>query len=42
VAAVLHTGGAGAMVVVLVWVLASTQPQAGQVPSLHTPEGVRA
>ena len=42
VAAVLHTGGAGAMVVVLVWLLASTQPQAGQVPSLHTPEGVRA
>jgi cytochrome c oxidase assembly protein subunit 15 len=42
VAAVLHTGGAGAMVVVLVWLLASTQPQAGQVPSRHTPEGVRA
>jgi cytochrome c oxidase assembly protein subunit 15 len=26
-AAVLHTGGAGAMIAVLVWMLASTRPQ---------------
>jgi cytochrome c oxidase assembly protein subunit 15 len=41
-AAVLHTGGAGAMVVVLVWLLASTRTRAGVVPSVGEPEGVPA
>jgi cytochrome c oxidase assembly protein subunit 15 len=31
VAAVLHTGGAGAMIAVLIWMLASTRPQAQNV-----------
>jgi cytochrome c oxidase assembly protein subunit 15 len=42
VAAVLHTGGAGAMVVVLVWLLASTRAQSSASHSFNGPEGMHA
>jgi cytochrome c oxidase assembly protein subunit 15 len=42
VAAVLHTGGAGAMVVVLVWLLASTRTQPSAVATRKGLEGARA
>jgi cytochrome c oxidase assembly protein subunit 15 len=42
VAAVLHTGGAGAMVVVLVWLLVSTRSQAPELRAFNGPEGTHA
>ncbi|HNV59996.1 MAG TPA: COX15/CtaA family protein [Rhodoferax sp.] len=42
VAAVLHTGGAGAMVVVMVWLLASTRSQISGLRPLSGPEGMGA
>ena len=42
VAAVLHTGGAGTMVVVMVWLLASTRLQYSGLRPLSGPEGMGA
>ena len=41
VAAVLHTGGAGAMIAVLIWMLASTRPQAQNVGDTKLQRDVR-
>ncbi len=42
VAAVLHTGGAGAMVIVLVWLLASTRSQSIELHSFNGPQRMHA